>query len=152
MLFKNDIHLLNFRLGLLLLVFLLGTRTIDAEIAPAQEVVEHRRVLLVLHETLYKLVLTTVKLLCLHTGRLHLFIVQGRCSNTPRTVDEAVRNYLCQDWTLQLFLTSFYHGRVQLGKVTALLRFDASLASLQAPLHLIELLLGNSGLILRRLF
>ena len=143
---------MNVRLGLLLLVFLFGTRTIDTEIASAQEVIEHRRVLLVLHETLYKLVLTTVKLLCLHTGLLHLFIIQGRCSNTPRTVNEAARNYLCQDWTLLLFSTSFNHGRVQLGQITAFFRFDASLASLQAPLHLIELLLGNSRLILRRLF
>ena len=103
--------------------------------------VEHRRVLLVLHEALYKLVLTTVKLLCLHTI-LHLFIIQGICSNTPRTVDESAS----QDWTLLLFRTSFYHSRVQLGQITALLRFDASLASLQAPFHRIKLMFGYSRL------
>ena len=39
------------------------------------------------------------------------------------------------------------HGRVQLGQIATLLRFDASLASLQTPLHLIELIFGDGGLV-----
>ena len=39
------------------------------------------------------------------------------------------------------------HGRVQLGQIATLLRFDTSLASLQTPLHLIELILGDGGLV-----
>ena len=95
--FKNDVHLLDLGFSSLwLVVFLFCARTIDIQIAPPQEVIEERGVLLVLHEALHKLVLAAVELLGFHAISHRVRGDGGRwCSNAPRAIEEAAMDHFC---------------------------------------------------------